>query len=85
MGMDSPAPFLGYPDMGAGTYSRLLSYKDWFAFNCAQRVHQNNVEHLAWTLPAFLVSVIFFPRLTVGLGFVVLCGRELYRAGYMSP
>ena len=85
MGMDSPAPFLGYPDMGAGTYSRLLYYKDWFAFNCAQRVHQNNVEHLAWTLPAFLVSVIFFPRLTVGLGFVVLCGRELYRAGYMSP
>jgi len=47
-------------------------------------VHQNNVEHLAWTLPIFLLNGIFFPRLTVGLGAVVLVGRELYRTGYMS-
>ena len=28
---------------------------------------------------------LFFPRLTAGLGTVVLAGRELYRVGYMSP
>jgi len=28
---------------------------------------------------------LFFPRLTAGLGAVVLVGRELYRIGYMSP
>ena len=76
---------MGYPDMGAGTYSRLLRYKDWFEFNCAQRAHQNNVEHLAWTLPVFFLNGLFFPRLTAGLGTVVLAGRELYRVGYMSP
>ena len=48
-------------------------------------MHQNNVEHLAWTLPIFFVNGLFFPRLTAGLGAVVLAGRELYRIGYMSP
>ena len=85
MGKDSPAPTLGYPDTGAGLYSRMLPYKDWFEFNCAQRVHQNNVEHLSWTLPVFFINGIFFPRFTVAMGGVVLVGRELYRIGYMSP
>lgn len=85
MGQDCPAPTLGYPDMGAGVYSRILPYKQWFEFNCAQRVHQNNIEHLAWTLPSFLIGGFFFPRTAVGLGSVVLGGRELYRYGYMTP
>ena len=84
MGHDAPAPFLGYPDMGAGVYSRMLSYKDWFEFNCAQRVHNNNIEHMTWGLPIFLINGFFFPRITLGLGGVVLGGRELYRIGYMS-
>jgi len=28
-------PYMGYPDSGAGWYSRKLAYKDWFEFNCA--------------------------------------------------
>ena len=88
MGQDTPAPYLGYPDMGAGTYSRILAtqnYKGWFDFNCAQRVHQNNIEHLVWTLPSFMMLGVFVPRITAGLGLVVIGGRELYRFGYMSP
>ena len=33
----------------------------------------------------FFFNGLFFPRLTAGLGIVVLGGRELYRIGYMSP
>jgi len=83
-GKETPVPLLGYPDIGAGYYSRMLTYKNWFEFNCAQRVHQNNVEHLAWTLPLVFVNGIFFPRMTAGLCGVVFVGRELYRIGYMS-
>jgi len=35
MGQDSEAPLIGYPDMGAGIYSMMLPYKEWFEFNCA--------------------------------------------------
>ena len=78
-------PYMGYPDSGAGWYARRLPYKDWFAFNCAQRVHMNNVEHLSYTIPLFFASGIFFPRFVAGMGGVVLVGRELYRVGYMTP
>ena len=33
----------GYPDMGNGVYSQRLPYKDWYAFNNAQRCHYNYV------------------------------------------
>ena len=26
---------MGYPDTGCGRYSKKLSYKDWYKFNCA--------------------------------------------------
>ena len=85
MGQDTPAPLMGYPDMGAGIFSRALPYRQWFEFNCAQRVHQNNVEHLAWTMPSFLIGGLFFPRTAAALGTVVIGGREIYRYGYMTP
>ena len=84
MGPNSKAPFMGYPDMGAGVYARLLPYKEWYEFNCAQRVHANSVEHMAWVTPLGLMSAVFFPRVVTGLGAVVLIGRELYRFGYTS-
>ena len=85
LGQSTPVPMMGYPDCGAGLYSRKLGYKEWFIFNCAQRVHQNNTEHLSWTLPLFLANGLFFPRTTAFMAAIVLGGRELYRAGYMSP
>jgi hypothetical protein len=35
MGRDTPTPKLGYPDMGAGVFSKQLGYKEWFDFNVA--------------------------------------------------
>ena len=35
MGQNTEAPGFGYPDMGAGYYSRALNYKEWYNFNCA--------------------------------------------------
>lgn len=35
MGRDAPTPTAGYPDTGAGWYSKRLDYKDWYEFNCA--------------------------------------------------
>ena len=37
----------GYPDMGNGRYSAKLTYKDWFEFNSAQRIHYNYLESVA--------------------------------------
>uniref|UniRef100_A0A7S3FVC5 Uncharacterized protein n=1 Tax=Strombidium rassoulzadegani TaxID=1082188 RepID=A0A7S3FVC5_9SPIT len=84
LGGDAPPPLLGYPDNGAGFYSRKLEYKDWFKFNCAQRVHLNNTEHLSWTAPLLIANGVFFPRITLTFASIVLVGRELYRVGYLS-
>jgi len=84
LGQDTPVPLMGYPDNGAGHYSRMLSYKDWFEFNCSQRLHQNYVDHLSWTLPFIFVNGMFFPRMTASLCGIVIGGREIYRIGYMS-
>ena len=75
---------MGYPDIGAGYYSRTLPYKDWYKLNCTIRVHSNNLEHLVWTIPCLFLSGIFFPRLTTGFGMIILLGREFYRYGYFT-
>ena len=81
-GVDTPTPKMGYPDMGAGYYSKRIPYKDWWDFNCAQRIHGNSLEHLSWALPMMMVTGVFQPTLTAALGCVILGGRELYRYGY---
>lgn len=84
MGADTVAPGLGYPDTGAGYYSKKLDYKDWYTFNCAQRIHSNSIEHLSWLMPLLFVGGIFQPRFTSCMGAVVIVGREFYRWGYLS-
>eukprot|EP00347_Sterkiella_histriomuscorum_P021275 403334577 len=84
MGTLATVPGQGYPDMGAGPFSKKLPYKDWFQFNCAQRIHANSLEQLSWALPALLINGLFFPKFSASMGLVVLVGRELYRYGYMS-
>ena len=85
MGKDAVVPGLGYPDMGAGHFSRKLPYGDWFRFNCAQRIHANSIDHLSWSLPILLFNGLFFPKFAATMGSIVFVGRELYRYGYMSP
>ena len=34
LGHNAVVPALGYPDMGAGYFSKRLPYKDWYEFNC---------------------------------------------------
>mmetsp|Transcript_17002 Transcript_17002/g.16690 ORF Transcript_17002/g.16690 Transcript_17002/m.16690 type:complete len:108 (-) Transcript_17002:329-652(-) len=49
-----PSPF-GYPDMGAGRYSRMLPYQEWYKFNVVQRIHGNSVEHLSHCIPLMML------------------------------
>ena len=83
---DIPIPVGGYPDYGNGWYSRKLSYKDWFEFNCYLRVHQNTLEYITVAVLAVFVTGIFSPILSAilaGAWFVLrifyiwryVCGR----------
>ena len=44
----------------------------------------NNVDHLAYMMPLYFVTGLFFPRFVTAMGGTVLVGRELYRTGYTS-
>jgi glutathione S-transferase len=77
------APFaLGYPDMGSGRFSQRLSYAQWFAFNTAQRGHQNFLESAWGVMSLLLVGGLFNPRVYAALGGVYLVARFLYAVGY---
>lgn len=52
---DAPTPKWGFPDEGAGMFSRELSYSDWYRFNVHQRIHGNSIEHLSWFLPLLML------------------------------
>jgi glutathione S-transferase len=72
--------------MGSGLYSQKLSYKDWYTFNCAQRVHLNFVESIATYLILLLVAGLYNPIVTAILGATLIVGRIIYGIGYMiSP
>ena len=58
----TPSP-LGYPDSGAGRYSKSLPYENWYKFNIAQRVHGNSIEHLNHMIPILLLSGLFYPKI----------------------
>lgn len=72
--------------MGSGVYSQKLSYKDWFNFNIAQRVHLNFVESISTYLVLLLVSGLSYPIIAAILGMCLIIGRIIYSIGYMiSP
>jgi len=75
---------MGYPDIGAGWFSKKLEYKEWYKLNNAQRIHNNSIEHMPAIMPLVLLGGIFRPRFTLALTSVVIAGRCLYTAGYMS-
>ena len=78
------APKLGYPDQGSGLFSKKLAYKDWYRFNCSQRIYMNYLEGIAMIILTTLIAGIQAPLLTFGLQLAYLVGRTLYSVGYMK-
>lgn len=72
----------GYPDMGTGRYSQLLTYKDWLELNSAYRVFLNFGEHIGVIIPFTLLAGLRYPRVAAGLGFGYVLSRFLYGFGY---
>jgi len=70
--------------MGSGRYTALLEYKDWYAFNCAQRAHQNYVEQAASIVILILLLGLYAPITAAQTGVVYIVGREIYSYGYRS-
>ncbi|KAL5533960.1 hypothetical protein ACEPAG_420 [Sanghuangporus baumii] len=53
-------------------------------FNCAQRAHQNTLEHAPYVLYSLLVTGLKYPYLSAALGTPWVVGRFLYTRGYSS-
>eukprot|EP00349_Pseudokeronopsis_sp_Brazil_P000167 CAMPEP_0202958572 /NCGR_PEP_ID=MMETSP1396-20130829/2890_1 /ASSEMBLY_ACC=CAM_ASM_000872 /TAXON_ID= /ORGANISM="Pseudokeronopsis sp., Strain Brazil" /LENGTH=105 /DNA_ID=CAMNT_0049676721 /DNA_START=200 /DNA_END=514 /DNA_ORIENTATION=+ len=68
--------------MGNGWYSENLSYKDWWTFNNAQRIHLNFLEAATPVLLWILIGGLTKPWNTVYLGAANIVGRVLYHLGY---
>jgi len=79
---DKAPPKGGYPDMGSGRYSQKLSYKEWYEFNIAQRIHMNYLEQALVTCFIILISGIKYPWPTVGLSLGYAFFRILVLVGY---
>lgn len=75
---------LGYPDFGSGRYSMEMSYKDWFYWNCAVRVHHNAIEWIVIGATSTLVLGIFKPYIAAGSGLVWFVFRLIYTMSYHS-
>ena len=81
---ESSLPKEGYPDMGAGRFSDLLSYQDWYRFALNQRVHYNYVEGVASAITLNVIAGCFFPRYAAALGGAYMLGREVFATGYVT-
>jgi glutathione S-transferase len=77
-------PKSGYPDMGMGRYAEKLSYKDWFSFNAAQRVHYHYLESATSVVCWLLIAGLLYPWVAVGFGGGYILGRILFTIGYMQ-
>ncbi|TDL21353.1 membrane-associated proteins in eicosanoid and glutathione metabolism [Rickenella mellea] len=57
---------------------------DAMKFNCAQRAHQNTIEHIAHFLLGIFVTGVRYPTVAAVLGFSFSLGRVMYTLGYSS-
>ncbi|KAL5519248.1 hypothetical protein ACEPAH_931 [Sanghuangporus vaninii] len=53
-------------------------------FNCAQRAHQNTLEHAPYVLYSLLVTGLKYPYLSAALGISWVIGRVLYTHSYST-
>lgn len=83
----APAPKFsasGYPDMGNGRYAATLSYKQWFAFNNAQRAHYKVIETFTPALGLNLLSGIYFPKTSAALSVLWIIAQHIWARNYMQ-
>jgi glutathione S-transferase len=81
--LDEDVPPIGFPDMGNGHFAKKLSYKDWYEFNNAQRVHYNFLESLPLVLITIFISALKQPLAALILACIYFFSRLIYSIGYM--
>ena len=69
--------------MGNGYFSKKLSYKDWYEFNNAQRVHYNFLESLPIVLVLLFISALKQPLAALILACIYFVSRLIYSLGYV--
>lgn len=80
---DGVLPPIGFPDTGNGWFSKKLSYKDWFEFNNAQRVHFNFLESLPLILVLLFITALKQPLAALIIGCIYFVSRLVYTLGYV--
>ena len=68
--------------MGNGRYADKLSYKDWFDFNVAQRIHYHYLESVTPVVCWLLIGGIYYPQVSASLGAAYILGRIIFHIGY---
>ena len=68
--------------MGSGRYSEKLSYKDWFNFNKAQRIHYHYLESVTCVVCWLLIAGIRYPIPAISFGAAYALGRLIFHIGY---
>ena len=74
-------PKQGYPDCGSGRFSYQLTYKEWFEFNLAQRLHYNYLDNVSIIVFLLLVAGLEHPQKASLCGAVYIGSRFLYNTG----
>ncbi|KAL7418927.1 hypothetical protein Q5752_006611 [Cryptotrichosporon argae] len=72
-----------YPNLYASDAEAAADPKK-FAFNCAQRAHQNTLENAPWLLASFLYLSLFHPKFATGAFSTWVAGRFFYTVNYAS-
>eukprot|EP00347_Sterkiella_histriomuscorum_P010759 403375027 len=83
-GKDKKTPQWGYPDTGNGWFAQKLPYKDWYEFNCAQRVHLNFLESFAFVALVSLVAGIVYPDEAFLFQMIYILGRFIFTYAYWN-
>ncbi|CDW78762.1 mapeg family protein [Stylonychia lemnae] len=74
----------GYPDHGSGVHSMKLSYRDWFDFNNAVRVHMNLIEQLPLIMVLLVLAGLKSPFVTLICAIVYFLLRIVFAVGYFK-
>ncbi len=81
-GKAKEVPRGGYPDMGSGRYAERLSYKEWYNFNVAQRIHYHFLESVTSVVTWILIAGVRFPIQAISFGAGFSFARLLFHIGY---